>query len=294
MLAKGVDNLEWRINGGGWRQVGHSKRNPPPRFTVEVPVQSLISGKNELELRGTAPFRSPEVKTITFQYDGNPIRLPVTTTWQKGSNLDVQDGYWEILEGARIRPVPGHEGFDRTVLVTGAIEGGRRVQTEIVFRGRAKGPRYGFGIFPLWGGQPDEEDISPRRGYRFSLLWYSNGTWGYGCEFSEKFGAEEPKWVSIYRGIDLERDKTYRLVTETWPEQMPDGRHVRWRQRCKWWPAEDPEPDQWLSISDDLGAPLPPVEYAVAVFAHNSRVEFGQVTVESLPAVTIPDQAEIE
>jgi hypothetical protein len=286
-LRNSVELLEWKINDHPWKLVGHSKRNPRPAFTIEIPVELLTPGLNEVQLKASAPFRKRELKRVSFSYDPTAIELPTRVFWTPGARLDVQDGHWEILPEGRVRPVPGHEGFDRNLIVSGAIEGGRRVETELIFRGRAENGRYGFGIFPLWGGQPDDPDVSPRRGYRFSLLWYSNGTWGYGCEFSQKIGANAPEWVSKYRSIEIKQDVPYRLVTETWPEQTSDGRHLRWRQRCKWWPSEEAEPAQWLTISDDLGAPLPAVAYAVAIFAHHSQVEFGPVVVEALPTIVV-------
>lgn len=282
-VAPGTRSLEWRINGGAWRRVGRAEpRTPPPQFTVEIAASDLRPGRNEIELRARAWWRPVEQRRFTFHYDPAPVSLPLHVEWTRRESLDVQDGAWEVTADGRLRPVPGQEGFDRIVAVTGAFDGGRRVETEVVFRSDARQGGWGFGIFPLWGGNPDQPGQSPRRGWRFSLLWYASRIGGHGCEFSEKIGDEDPRWVSMYRNIDLEAGISYRLVTETWAEHDPGGRHLRWRQRCKWWRSDAPEPSEWTSVSDDLGAPLPPGPYAVAVFALRSQVEFGPVIVTAL------------
>lgn len=284
-LDASVRTLEWRLNGGTWHRAGQAApRTPPPDFTIEIPAEDLASGANELEIRATAPLRPAELRSISFAYDASPVSLPARIEWTAARELDVQDGYWQVTSQGRVRPVPGHEGFDRTIAVTGAFEGGRRVETDVTLRGDQTSEGWGFGIFPLWGGQPDEPAVSPRRGWRFSLLWFFDRIGGYGCEFSEKVGAGEPRWVSMYKGIRLHRDVTYRLVTETWQEKAADGTHLRWRQRCKWWAASEREPERWTEIADDVGARIPDIPYAVALFTLHSQAEFGTVVVQPLAA----------
>ena len=263
-------------------------RIPRPTFTVEILESELRPGRNDLELRASAPLRSGESRTLSFSYDPGPVALPVHIEWTKATQLDVQDGYWEVTPTGRVRPVPGHEGWDRTLAVTGAFAGGRRVETELTLRGDPPSTGWGFVIFPLWGGRPDDPGVSPRRGWRFSLLWYYKRMSGFGCSFSEKIGPQPSRFAALYRDLRLELDVTYRLVTETWPERSVDGAHLRWRQRCKWWPAGQPEPPRWTEVSDDLGAPLPDVPYAVAIFSLHAAVEFGNVSVQALPPGATP------
>jgi hypothetical protein len=292
-LAAGARGLAYRLNDGPWREVGHRPpRAPFPAFTIELPAAALRDGENRLELRARGWWRPDELRRLSFTYDPAPIVLPIEVDWSRLPWLDVQDGRFEVTPEGRLRPIPGHEGFDRTVAVTGAFPGGRRVTVDVVFRdvaiprnwrGRRASLGWGFGVFPLWGGQPDPAAASPRRGWRYSALWYFDQVGGVGCEMAERIGDAPPRFVSMYHHLELVPDVPYRLVTETWPETTADGRHVRHRQRCKWWRRDQPEPEAWTWVADDLGAPLPRGEYAVAVFAHRAQVEFGPVRVEPLP-----------
>lgn len=293
-----AQSLEYRLNDSpGWVVVGQRRpRVTPPDFTIELPADALRPGENKLELRATGIFRDAEEKTLGFSYDPSPIGLPKAIDWTDAGELDVQDGAWEtFLNGdgtTRVRPVPGTEGFDRVLAVTGAFAGGRRVTTDVVFHDVRDRrflrlpfmPRrgYGFGIFPMWAGQPDEPGVSPRRGWRFSLAWYFSVSRGVGTSFSDKVGDGAPAWVEMERNLTLQWDHKYHIIAEAWPETSPDGSHLGYRQRIKWWPDGEPEPEPWLDVSDRAGAPLPQGEYAVALMSLRSAVDFGPVTVEPM------------
>ena len=77
----------------------------------------------------------------------------------------------------------------------------------------------------------------------------------------------------------------YRIIAECFPEVSSTGQHLRYRQRVKWFAAGEPEPDSWIEVVDVEGAPLPEEEYAVALVAHRSQVEFGAVSVSAIEAV---------
>ncbi len=294
----------YRLNGTEpWIPVGQGRpRVVPPDFTVELPASALRPGENRLELRAEGIFREPETRTLSFTYDPAPVRLPVTIDWSQPRQLDVQDGAWETFKNGdgttRVRPVPGEEGWDRVLAVTGAFPGGRRVTTDLVFHdvtglyplGLPFLPRrgYGFGIFPMWAGQPDKPGVSPRRGWRFSLAWYSSADRAIATEFSDKVGDAPPAWVHGARDLRLEWDRKYRIVTESWPVKSPDGRHEGFRQRLKWWPDGEPEPAQWLEVFDQAGAPLPEGEYAVALISLRAAVDYGPVTIEAIDGPPVP------
>lgn len=292
--------LEYRLNDAqDWVPVGQRRpRVTWPDFTVELPASALRPGENRIELRARGVFREPEARSLTFGYDPSPVALPATLSWGQGTRLDVQDGSWEtFLNGdgtTRVRPVPGEEGWDRVLAVTGAFAEGRRVTTDVVFHdvrglyplGLPFLPRrgYGFGVFPMWAGQPDEPQVSPRRGWRFSLAWYFSVDRSVGSSFSDKVGDAAPAWVESARSLRLEWDRKYRIVAEAWPMKDADGRHLGYRQRVKWWPDGEPEPTHWLDVVDQAGAPLPEGEYAVALVSLRSAVDFGPVTVEAIEA----------
>jgi hypothetical protein len=86
----------------------------------------------------------------------------------------------------------------------------------------------------------------------------------------------------MYRDFDLQPDSRYLLLVECRPVTGPDGTHRHYSQRMKWWLEGDKEPDAWMELHDAGGAPLPPGEYAVALVAHRSQVEFGPVKVTAL------------
>jgi len=278
-----VKHARYRLNAGAWLKLGQAPpRVPSPLFTVELSAAELRAGRNSLEIEAAADGNKPELKVIRFEYDPTPITLPIKVDWSS-HDLDVHDGHWEnvVIDGRNcVRPIPGSEDYDRIIMVCGAFAGGRRIETDVVFRDHVVAERpFGFGVLPLWGGRPDDPGVSPRRGWNFSLAWFYSHYNGAGSEFSYKYGDAPPAWISSYRDLTLEAGRRYFLVIEAWPEDDAAGQHCRYRQRLKWWPENRPVPDEWIELTDTEGAPIPPREYSVALIAHRSQVEFGPVTV---------------
>lgn len=284
-LGANARERRYRLNGGEW--VPLKRRYPritAPDFTIELAADELQPGTNRLEISATRYYLEEEVLAREFEYDPAPILLPLLEDWSE-PDLDVQDGHWEtiVVEGVRrVRPVPGEEGYDRVIVVTGAFAGGRRIETDVIFRGDIGHEMYGFGVLPLWGGRPDRDGARPRRGWSFSLVWYYSHYEGVGQEFSYRDSAASPAWVSLYRNIDLPPDSRHFIVVECRPVTGPDGSHRHYSQRMKWWLEGEDEPEEWMELQDAEGAPLPPGEYAVALVAHRSQVEFGPVEVTAL------------
>lgn len=284
-LGPHATGAKYRLNGASWRDLRcRAPRVPPPRFTIELDAEELRSGRNSLEIEASLLGMARRLTALCFVYDPAPVVLPRVEDWSS-SDLDVQDGCWETfqLDGQRrVRPRVGHEGYDRIAVVTGAFSGGRRVETDVIFRGNGMDGPFGFGVLPLWGGRPDEENVLPRRGWNFSLAWYYSYYEAVGQEFSYKRGAEPPAWVATYRNLDLERDVRYFVIVECWPRAGETGEHAGFEQRMKWWREGEPEPGEWMALSDAAGAPLPPGEFCVALISHRSQVDFGPVTVKPL------------
>jgi hypothetical protein len=283
--------LTYQLNDGPWRKVGRDHpRTPAPTFTIELPADELRVGRNSLELRAAAIARPPEVRNLTFEYDAAHPVLPLSVDWSGIEELDVQDGRWETFVADdgdwRVRPMPGFEGYDRVLVVAGAFQGGRRVRTDVVFRSGPGGSAlYGFGIFPMWAGQPDEPWVSPRRGWRFSLAWYYSKFQGVATEFSDKVADRPPAWTATYNDLTLMPNRHYNILVEAWPETGSEGEHRRHRQRLKWWRDDEPEPAAWMEVADDWGqARLPPGEYAVSLISYNAQIDYGPVTIEPLNA----------
>ena len=286
-IGKRFVRIRYRLNHGSWVDLHHTEpRTPWPFFTVELSSAELRSGNNVVAFQVYAPARSVLKRQISFSYKSDLIKLPIIQSWEK-ADLVMDEGHWETFQSDgiwRVRPKPGYEGFDRVLIVSGAIPEGRRIETDLVFRHRVKFEEhgYGFGIFAMWGGRPDDHNIQPRRGWNFGLGWYWDRYKGVGCEFSYKFGGKPPSWVNSYRNLELRRNTKYFVVIECWPEEKSDGQHERYRMRMKWWPADKTEPDEWLELTDAEGSPIPPGEYGVALMAYYSQVDFGPVVIKPL------------
>ncbi|MDY6949997.1 MAG: hypothetical protein SWE60_00660 [Thermodesulfobacteriota bacterium] len=280
-----VEKATYRLNQGERHDVLHlPPRVPWPLFTIELSPEDLYPGENQLTLEVYGSETEKEAIPLRFTYDPSPITLPIRVDWSN-TELDAHDGFWETInvDGTwHVRPKPGFEDYDRLLVVCGAFPGGRRIKTYLIYKyATGNGKPYGFGILPLWGGRPD--DVRPRRGWNFSLGWYYSHYHGIGMEFSYKHGDDDLKWVATYLGdYDVEAGTKYFVVIETWPELDPKGSHLRYRQRMKWWAEREQEPPGWMDLADTEGCPIPEGEYAIALNAHRSQVEFGPVLVEPL------------
>lgn len=290
-----IGRLAWRATAASWRLddgpaqplASAPPRVPPPSFIIEITPEGLDPGPHRVVIEATAPLRSRDRREFVFHYEPIPPAAPVVRRWQPSEELEVQDGVFQRRRAADgswwVRPVPGFEGWDRTIVASGAFTGARRVTTRLIFRyAVADRGRFGFGLFPLWGGRPDEDGHHPARGWRFGLVWYYGALQAIGVGFSERLGERAPLWVTNYRDFALEPGRIYLLRSEVWPERVAQGGR-RWWLRAKWWPEGTPEPESWLVVSDDQGAPLPDLPYGVALFAHYAQVEFGETVVEPLP-----------
>jgi len=286
-----LSQLRYQVNGSDWITSSLSgSRLPSPFFTVEMRAEDLTAGSNTLNIEATPKRGHSQTLGLAFDYQPTPISLPMTVDWSQSNQLDVQDGYWEIFSEAgtsRVRPVPGHENYDRLINVTGAFAGGRRVETELILRSHNDKRLYGFGVIPMWGGHVDDVGVSPRRGWNFAIAWFYSAYKGIGAEFSLKAGDTDANWVSSYRNFKPEKGVPYKLIAECVPEVNEAGTHLRYAQRMKWFAADEPEPNEWLEVTDTEGSALPVGEYAVTLVAHRSQVEFGAVTVTALDPVTV-------
>jgi len=292
--AKNVEQIRYRVNAGDWITFSpDSPRVPSPFFTLEMRAEALKEGSNELTIEATPNRGEPEITTLSFDYQPAPVVLPITTDWSNidSRQLDVQDGLWETFatddDGWRVRPKPGYEDYDRLLNVTGAFPGGRRVETTLTLRNQDDKNLYGFGLLTMWGGHPDEADVSPRRGWSFGISWYYSFYKGVGSEFSYKQGKEKPAWLSAYRNYDHKADTKYRLISECFSETDAAGNHLRYRQQMKWFVDGEAEPEDWVTLVDPSGEMVPEGEYSVAIVAHRSQAEFGPVTVTPVEPVQV-------
>ena len=284
-----VRKVKFRVNNHLWHQIGDiwSVRRVNRVMTFEMPLEELTPGVNQLQIEAQAPLRDEERLELVFSYDPSAVALPVHRVW-KDEELEAQDGYWESVEVEgewRVRPKLGYEGYDRILLVTGAFPAPRRIETYAVFREARPTARneLGFGVLSLWAGHPGAWSHLPRSGWSFAMGLYWSKPGGVGGEISHHEGISPPKWVNSYRNAPLIDNERYHIVIEV-EEERVEGQHHFYRQRVKIWPDSEPEPDQWLVVTDKEGARLPEGEYAVALFALDCQVEFGPVDVLPLRA----------
>lgn len=279
----------WKINGGGEESARqHWPRAEWPEFMIEIPVERLKRGRNEVVIKTTDWLGRTRDVVRSFDYDDQVIRLPRKIDWSTDP-LEIQDGKWEVVQrqdGAVVRPVPGFEAYDRIALATGSFPINRRIETTVIFRHhildrvRKGAYEYGFGIFSLWGGHPGVVDRVPREGWSFSLAWYWSKPGGVGNEISYRFDRQAPAWVGSYRSIGLEPDTKFNVVIEVRRHTGEGKAYIE--QRLKWWKVGDQEPSHWLVTDDREGAPLPDGDYAVGLMAFNCQVEFGEMLLKPL------------
>jgi hypothetical protein len=276
-------DIRYRLNNTAFSVVSVE----PPRvghntFVIELPVEACRKGTNELTLEVVDKRGNVRHIQRSFQYDPEPPALPLVTDWR--SDLDSADGFWETVDRdgvSWVRPIPGLEDYDRVIVAAPAFAAGRRVMATMLFRGQLQDKPFGFGLLPLWGGRPDRDGHTPRRGWCFAISNYYSGHGGVGMEFSYRDGGADPAWAGVYRGLDIEPGQTFEIVAEAWPEFSPDGKHYCFRQRTRW-STVGGEAGPWMELSDIQGAPLPCRDYGVAVIAHQCQIECGPVRIEPI------------
>ena len=293
-ISSNAQEARYKINGGEWRELPQGRpRVPPPLFNIELTVNELRLGKNQLTIEAKPKEGSAEIISVDFEYDPTPISLPIEIDWSQ-AELDVQDGRWETFQdenGWRVRPQPGFEEYDRILNLTGSFAQGRRIETDLIFRndmGWRKWRKelrgdHGFGVLSMWGGHLEDENVRPRRGWHYGLGWYWEHN-GLGLEFAENLKGDSWQRVSSYQDFTPEADLQYFIIIECWPELDAAGQHKHYRQRMKWWAKGETEPDTWVEI-DDLEKDTPvlePGEYSVGLLAHRCQVDFGPVKITSL------------
>jgi hypothetical protein len=266
-------------------------RSPEPTFTVEIDPDELSPGPNRISFTARGPLGRKQTVEVMVEHDDSAVSLPLTEDWSgygssaqgsEAGGLDVQDGQWQCVggpDGWRVRPVPGTEEYDRILNVCGAFPGGRRVSTDMIFR---RGVRpFGCGVLVLWGGHPDPQGGRPRSGWLYSIGWYMS-IYGVGIEDSVRIGSSPRRDVLAYVSSNIEEGRRYRLVMEAVPERDSADVLRCWRQRLKWWPDDESEPEDWLETTDYGEAKLPDREYSVALMAHRCQVEFGPIRIERI------------
>ncbi len=277
-VATWVESVAWRLDGEPWQPAGMGGlRAPRGEFTADVPCDGLAAGDHRLEVEARGPGDRRAVESVDFRYEPSPDSLPLTEDWTGDpAAFETDDGHWETTpapDGSTcVRPVPGTEGYDRILMVTGLLSGGRRVETTATLRREIGYKEWGYGVLPAWAGRPDDDGAVPRRGWLYGLGWWFNAGGGAGLEISRRSSAAPPVIERRYEPMEAEVGRTDSVICEAFPHG--DG----WRLRLKWWPVGTPEPAEWLELDDADGCRLPD-ESAVALVCYGCNAEFGPVTV---------------
>jgi hypothetical protein len=280
-----TNTLRYSVNGEEWIDIRREyPRSEKPYFTIEIEGKTLFEGENTVHIEANAPLRKKTLEHVTFTYDPSVIPDSLSVDWSE-KPLDVQEGRWDTIQVQnefRVRPSPGHEAYERILLVCGAFPGSRRVETDVTFREAIGQKAFGFGVIPLWGGHPDERGYRPRRGWIYGLGWYYSRHDGTGVEFSTKYGPEQRTDLMKYKTYRIQPDVRYTVIVEGIQNTDAEKNHRSYTLRMKWWPSGEPEPKNWFELSDCEGVSLPEQEYAVALLAHFCQVEFGSVRIKRL------------
>lgn len=289
IYGKKTEFIQYRINNSDWKPVHHYRpRVPEELFTIELSPDQLNIGDNHLVL-DVQQNNSRDKVDIRFVYEDASPHFPLVKTWED-DDLDVSDGSWEVVRADnqnKVRVTPGFEDYDRILIISSAFTEGRRIETDIAFhQSNDLGLPFGFGVLPLWGGRPDAPGISPRRGWNFSLAWFYSHYNAVGMEFSYKHGDDEPDWLALYKNFDVTPGETYKIIIEVQSIGDNNYRHQRYQQRLKWFRNDTSEPDSWMMISDAYGCPIPYGHYGIGLISHRCSVDFGKVTVNTLPDIS--------
>ena len=284
-MSPDVKQARFRLNKEVWRDLNQEgPRVPPPWFTIELTESHLKKGRNHLEIETYTGGDSPHITSLWFIYDPSPVSLPIHEKWDD-TDLDVQDGYWVVIERGnkkRVRPKPGYEAYDRILMVSGAFPGGRCIDTDVTFRNSIPNKLFGFGVLSLWGGHADLMKRYPRKGWLYGIAWFYSRHNGIGVEFSTHDGSHHNRIFS-YRDFELKPNTRYFITVECRSEKDKNGQHLCYRQRMQW-RTDDSQINSgdWIELADTEGSPLPESEYAVALVAHRCIVDFGDVSITPL------------
>lgn len=270
--------VEFSLNNNDWQMVAsQSIRSPGGQIVIEMKHDNLIDGNNALRLRHKDNPGS--VVPLNFLYDSSRIKLPLHREWCD-ADLDVQDGLWETVSvnnQCMVRPVPGHEGYDRLLNVTGAFQGDRRIKTSLIYRSNTNDIYHGFGVIPFWGGHHDPAWERPRTGWQYGIAWFYASQKGIGVEFSDREGPDNHSWANSFMNFTVEPGELYHLVIEGRIIVEEIAQSVLELRMS--WTKDGGEPSPWITVRDIRSNLRSEAEYAVALVAHRSQVEFGPVQI---------------
>jgi hypothetical protein len=287
------DQVPVELNFRGYRRLaadGH--------FNADLPIASLDSGPNTIEIEGRFidGVVARQVVTLTRLTGSSP--LPLHVNWAAAADpQDVGqyvDGHWRLgKQGLRT----GHMGYDRLFLIgdtswqdyqitaevtvhevapdTGPLSGGNGLGVVMRFAGHVAGGPRRFPIAqPKWGYQPF--------GAMAWLRWARGAPTGPAAlQFMRGDGNEK----TDYGSVEVRAGETYVLkaLCQTLPDDA-EGRGVT-RYAFKLWHAAAEEPGSWdwehVQVSRDALR-----RGGVALVAHHVDASFGDIVIVPLQPET--------
>ena len=275
----------------GWKTLNlHSPRLSNRSLVFEFMSSDLNAGENTLQIQSTSFFGISRRHDYTFNAAVQETAFKGTFVrhWTSDA-LEAQDGVWEVVpakDGSAdnwVQPIPGHEGYDRILLVTQPFTGPRRIDLAMTFSEQVgDNPRHGVGVLPLWGGHPDIEDVRPRRGWLYGLAWWYSEYPGFGVEFARKIGGDPVESINSQMDVPLFA-QTYHVRVVVDEVNNKNGAPV-FQMKMKWakTPAELDSLPWRVEVRDEEGLLSTTSSYAVGLLAHRAAVSFGPVTVTAL------------
>ena len=280
---QGVAALSYTVNGGASRQltVGPDLRRLqfPGDFNADIPWSTLSNGSNAVVITARDGQGNVSTRTVTVVKQSGDAPLPYTTDWSEATRINDQaqvvDGNWR-LDGDTIRPT--QMGYDRLVMLGDISWHDYEMTVPVTVHGLGPGngsqnsgnSLVGFAL--NWRGHTQTSTEQPFR------YWYPTGALGWyrwyqpTPKFELRGNNDTP--VVRHNRFHLQFGTTY--VFKARSDTVAGGIEYSW----KVWPQGQPEPAAWdLTFTSNSG----PATGSIALISHHSDVQFGNVTVTSIP-----------
>lgn len=285
---EGIATLTFTLNDGPEfpLSIGPDGRRlaAPGDFNIEIDIDSLRTGLNQITIRAIDNLDNQAVKAVTVSYEENRWPLPYSIDWKTITDMQyavqIVDGRW-IIDEDGIRTHPAYVGYDRVIAigdmswkdyeVTVPITV-HKIDTTAYDSQISIGP--GFGVNMRWMGHTNSPVVcsQPHCGWepKGGSNWYE-----FRKDSADRFRivAGPPAKYPESSLLQLEMDKTYFLKARI--ETIPDGNILR----LKMWEGEVSEPPTWSL--QKLTGNRSVAQGSFLLVAHHVDATFGNIVVTS-------------
>lgn len=286
-----ITDLSYKLNGGATQPLtmGPDRRlDEAGDFNVEIDYEDLNPGNNTVVITAADGPGSTSSQTVTVNYTpGNVWPLPYSVAWNSVANLQnavqIVDGLWTI-QGNNVRTE--EPGYDRILALGDVGETWKdyEVTAAVIAHGidqdgfNSQGNGAGVGFIARWRGHYQDEDETPRQGWRDlgALAWFRWNTDNTkGIELRGNGGAG----IDTNPNQQLTFGQPYMFKLSVLSTSPDNPSYYRF----KIWEQGQPEPAFW--DAEGFGKDGEPPTGSVLLLAHNVDVSFGAVTVSPLAGV---------